>query len=83
MAAVTSLGIHKPSALPYLVAEGILTEEAVEGSFKWQSTNSSGINGENIEEELLSTDYCVIWSRGGTVYMYCSLYTHHWLVETV
>ncbi|KAL8928427.1 MAG: hypothetical protein Q9172_000913 [Xanthocarpia lactea] len=67
MAAVTSLGIHKPSALPYLVAEGILTEEAVEGSFKWQSTNSSGINGENIEEELLSTDYCVIWSRGGTV----------------
>lgn len=67
MAAVTSLGIHKPSALPYLIAEGILTEEAEEYSYKWQNINSAGSNGENIEDELLSTDDCVIWSRGGTV----------------
>ncbi|KAL8858042.1 MAG: hypothetical protein Q9198_010699, partial [Flavoplaca austrocitrina] len=67
MAAVTSLGLHTPSALPYLVAEGILTEEAGEESYSWQSINSSGPNGEYIEDELLSTDNCVVWSRCGTV----------------
>ena len=67
MAAVISLGLHTPSALPYLVAEGILTEEAGEGSYSWQSINSSGPNGESIEDELLSTDNCVVWSRCGTV----------------
>ncbi|KAL8778377.1 MAG: hypothetical protein Q9213_007446 [Squamulea squamosa] len=67
MASVTSLGVHKPSALPYLIAEGILTEDAGEDSFKWQNTNITGANGENVEEELVSTDYCVVWSRGGTI----------------
>ncbi|KAL8994575.1 MAG: hypothetical protein Q9169_005493 [Polycauliona sp. 2 TL-2023] len=67
MAAVTSLGVHTPSALPYLVAEGILTGEAREASYKWQTVNSSGLNGESIEDEILSTDNCVVWSRGGTV----------------
>ncbi|KAL8849822.1 MAG: hypothetical protein Q9221_005238 [Calogaya cf. arnoldii] len=67
MAAVISLGVHKPSALPYLIAEGILTEEAGEDSYKWQSVISAGPNGENIEDELLSTENCVVWSRGGIV----------------
>ncbi|KAL8771736.1 MAG: hypothetical protein Q9209_002927 [Squamulea sp. 1 TL-2023] len=67
MALVTSLGVHKPSALPYLITEGILTEEAGEDSFRWQSTNTTGANRENVEEELVSTDYCVVWSRGGSV----------------
>ncbi|KAL8683055.1 MAG: hypothetical protein Q9186_000965 [Xanthomendoza sp. 1 TL-2023] len=67
MAAVTSLGVHEPSALPYLIAEGILTAEAPGGSYRWDSTKTTGADGEDIEEELLATDYCVAWSRGGVV----------------
>lgn len=67
MAAVTSLGIHRPSALPYLIAEGILASETAEDSFRWQSTNSMGRDDAAVEEELLVTDYCVVWSRGGVI----------------
>ncbi|KAL8725914.1 MAG: hypothetical protein Q9166_007042 [cf. Caloplaca sp. 2 TL-2023] len=68
MAAVTSLGVHKPSALPYLIAEGILTDRATEDTYRWHITNPTGAAGEDhVEEELVATDYCVVWSRGGTV----------------
>ncbi|KAI4225951.1 MAG: hypothetical protein L6R40_008323 [Gallowayella cf. fulva] len=67
MAAVTSLGVHKPSALPYLIAEGILTAEAPNDSFRWHSATSTEEEGEYVEEDLVVTDHCVVWSRGGTV----------------
>ncbi|KAL8706831.1 MAG: hypothetical protein Q9201_000170 [Fulgogasparrea decipioides] len=67
MASVTSLGIHKPSALPYLIAEGILTSQPVKDSFRWQSVSGTGECPNVVEEELLTTDYCVVWSRDGVV----------------
>ena len=67
MAMLRSLGIHKPTALPYLIAEGILPPNASEACFTWQvvSCDNSDIGRE--EEELLTTDSCVVWSRGGVV----------------
>ncbi|KAM5464980.1 Anaphase-promoting complex subunit 1 [Microsporum audouinii] len=67
MAAITSLGLHKPSAFGYLVAESILPADAPEDSYTWRCYNSEGENGGIIEEELLYTDKCVVWSRGGIV----------------
>ncbi|MCJ1246634.1 Anaphase-promoting complex subunit 1 [Trapelia coarctata] len=67
MASVKSLGIHKPSALSYLVAEGILPFGAQEDSYTWQTVphDRSSENGE--EEELLTTRTCVVWSRAGII----------------
>ena len=67
MAAITSLGLHKPSAFGYLVAESILPADAPEDTYNWRCYNSENENGGIIEEELLYTDKCVVWSRGGIV----------------
>ncbi|MCJ1467125.1 Anaphase-promoting complex subunit 1 [Pseudocyphellaria aurata] len=65
MASVTSLGIHKPSALPFLISEGILPPDPSEDLFRWQTVSaddSEEDDGE--EEELVTTEHCVVWSRG-------------------
>jgi len=69
MASVTSLGIHKPSALPFLVSEGILPSEPPENLYEWRSVpdHSARKNHERQEEELLITECCVVWSRNGMV----------------
>lgn len=66
MATLRSLGVHTPAALPYLIAESILPEDASEKDYDW-TTYSLVANGEVAEEELLWTEYCVVWSRGGVV----------------
>ncbi|MCJ1372974.1 Anaphase-promoting complex subunit 1 [Loxospora ochrophaea] len=64
MASVKSLGIHRPSAIPYLVAEGILPPEPAERLYTWQTIPQDSLeHGE--EEELVTTDHCVVWSKGG------------------
>ncbi|MCJ1286157.1 Anaphase-promoting complex subunit 1 [Xylographa opegraphella] len=70
MAELRSLGIHKPTALPYLIAEGILPPNPPESSYSWQTVpQDSGDIGHtgNEDEELLITQYCVAWSRAGVV----------------
>lgn len=67
MASVTSLGIHKPSAFPFLVAEGILPPDACEDLFKWQILHGDGTEEYGEEEELVTTDHCVVWSRGSVI----------------
>ena len=67
MAAVKSLGIHTPSALPYLVAEGILPHDSPESSYVWQTVSHRDESGQDAEEELLATRFCVVWSRAGVV----------------
>ncbi|KAL9000932.1 MAG: hypothetical protein Q9188_005563 [Gyalolechia gomerana] len=67
MATVTSLGIHRPTALPYLVDEGIFTPEAAEDPSKWQNVKYTARDRDPVEEELFVTDYCVIWSRAGVI----------------
>jgi len=66
MASVTSLGIHKPCALPYLVAESTLPHDPTGDRYDWQSIDGSD-GQENISEELLTTEHCVVWSQGGIV----------------
>ena len=70
MASITSLGVHSPSALPYLVVEGILPSNPSEALYRWQTVNSDGSDTEeNLvgEEELVITDNCVVWSQSGIV----------------
>jgi len=65
MASVTSLGIHKPSAIPFLVTEGILSSEPSEDTYTWQTLQQQDRNSAEVEEELVCTEHCVVWSRGG------------------
>ncbi|KAI4127230.1 MAG: hypothetical protein LQ338_003306 [Usnochroma carphineum] len=67
MAAVTSLGMHTPAAVSYLVAEGLLPAEATEDPSKWQKVDRTARDGDAVEEELFITDYGVIWTQGSTV----------------
>ncbi|KAL8942463.1 MAG: hypothetical protein Q9216_001663 [Gyalolechia sp. 2 TL-2023] len=67
MAEVTSLGLHRPTALPYLVDEGIFTPEVAENPSKWQNHKYTVRGRDSLEEELFVTDYCVVWSRAGVI----------------
>ncbi|TKA43564.1 hypothetical protein B0A54_05346 [Friedmanniomyces endolithicus] len=66
MAKVESLGIHTPVALPYLIREGILPPEPKKESYQWETYACEDGPGE-IEEELLVTKDCVVWSQGKSV----------------
>lgn len=67
MASVTSLGIHKPSALSFLIAEGILPPDPSEDLFKWQTVSGDDAEEDGEEEELVTTEHCVVWSRGSVI----------------
>jgi anaphase-promoting complex subunit 1 len=62
MAAVRSLGLHTPSALPYLIAESLLPPDPSPSLYSWETFTDGGA-----EEELLITKDCVVWSRGRVV----------------
>lgn len=66
MASVTSLGIHKPSALQYLIAESILPADVTDEQYDWQTTDGSEGQG-TILEEVITTQHCVVWSRGSII----------------
>jgi anaphase-promoting complex subunit 1 len=69
MATLRSLGVHSPSALPFLVSEGILSEDANHEQYHWETyvDNDADVS---CEEELLWTQYHVVWSRGGVVHKF-------------
>ena len=67
MASVTSLGIHKPSAIPFLIDEGILPFDPPEHTYTWETGTDIGLEDGGYDEELLTTKHCVVWSRGGTI----------------
>ncbi|KKY23235.1 putative 20s cyclosome subunit (apc1) [Phaeomoniella chlamydospora] len=68
MAHVRSLGTHEPSALDYLVGEGILRKDPSPNDYHW---DNYGVFEEKqgcwVEEEILRTDTYVVWSRGGVI----------------
>lgn len=67
MASVRSLGVHEPSAVSYLVAEGILPPEPSEDHYNWTlCVDESGLTGP-VDDELVWTKHCVVWSRAGMV----------------
>ncbi|KAH0537267.1 hypothetical protein FGG08_005929 [Glutinoglossum americanum] len=64
MASIASLGIHDPSGLPYLITEEII--DKADCSLVWHTTGNKV--GDMIgEEEIVVTEYCVVWSQGGIV----------------
>ncbi|KAL1892382.1 Anaphase-promoting complex subunit 1 [Sporothrix stenoceras] len=62
MASVTSLGVHEPAGLRFAVAEGLLPPNPSPELYDWKI-----FSDENGEDELLTTENCAIWSRGGEV----------------
>ncbi|KAF2085350.1 hypothetical protein K490DRAFT_46706 [Saccharata proteae CBS 121410] len=62
MASIRSLGLHSPAGLSYLVAEGLLPEKPSPEQYTWETYNDDGG-----EDEVLATQKCVVWSRGGIV----------------
>ncbi|KAK5045273.1 hypothetical protein LTR84_009379 [Exophiala bonariae] len=68
MTSIQSLGLHEPSALPYLVGESILPADPSPSLYKWSLLHThSGHNTESVEEEIVITESCVVWSRNGIV----------------
>ncbi|KAI9851967.1 MAG: Anaphase-promoting complex subunit 1 [Thelocarpon superellum] len=67
MASVTSLGLHHPTALPYLIEEGLLPAEPSADRYRWTTFLGGEKADEAEEEELLVTETCVVWSQRGLV----------------
>lgn len=65
MASARSLGIHEPSAVSYLVTERILPPDPPPDQYRWTtSVDESGPTGP-VDDELVWTKHCVVWSRTG------------------
>nr|KAK5445445.1 Anaphase-promoting complex subunit 1 [Exophiala xenobiotica] len=68
MTSVQSLGLREPSALPYLVAESILPPDPAPSLYRWTVSQAPQTHGLGlVEEEVLSTEHCVVWSRNGII----------------
>ena len=67
MASVTSLGVHTPSALPFLIAEDTLPASPPEDAFTWRTFQEPNREDDGEEEELVTTKYCVVWSKAGVL----------------
>jgi anaphase-promoting complex subunit 1 len=66
MASVTSLGLHQPTAVPYLIQEHLLPADPPPSAYTWQNISSDDGDSSG-GDELLITKTCVVWSRGGIV----------------
>ncbi|EPS26616.1 hypothetical protein PDE_01554 [Penicillium oxalicum 114-2] len=67
MATTRSLGVHEPSAISYLVAEGFLSPDPSEDQYKWTTCVDEGGSTGPVDDELVWTKHCVVWSRAGVV----------------
>ncbi|MCJ1326072.1 Anaphase-promoting complex subunit 1 [Thelotrema lepadinum] len=65
MASARSLGISTPSALQYLVSEGILPLDPAPEDYTWHTDQAAIDNA--TADELLYTKECVVWSRHGVI----------------
>ncbi|KAL4816171.1 negative regulator of mitosis [Aspergillus spinulosporus] len=66
MSTVRSLGLHDSSAIPFLIAEDLLPPEPSEELYSWTTSIDLGPNG-LVEDELVWTKSCVVWSRAGVI----------------
>ena len=65
MASLRSIGVHRPAALQYLVTEAILNEDCTERDYVWDTYADE--DPEGTIDEVVTTEYHVVWSRGGIV----------------
>ncbi|KAH8706461.1 putative 20S cyclosome subunit [Ilyonectria robusta] len=64
MASVKSLGLHQPAGLQHAIDEQLLPANPPATSYTWDIlTDEREESG--IEDELLTTERCVVWCRGG------------------
>lgn len=66
MATVRSLGLHEPSAISFLVAENLLPPDPSADQYVWETTVDEDPRGA-VDDELVWTKACVVWSRAGVV----------------
>lgn len=64
MAALHSIGVRKPAALPYLIAESILPADCTDRDYTWEVYRE---NPDSPEDEVLTTKHHAVWTRGGIV----------------
>ncbi|KAK9441438.1 negative regulator of mitosis [Metarhizium brunneum] len=64
MASVRSLGLHHPSGLRHAIEEQLLPQTPPPSAYNWEIT-SDDKGDEAQEDELLTTQDCVVWCRGG------------------
>ncbi|KAL7938885.1 hypothetical protein V8C35DRAFT_289468 [Trichoderma chlorosporum] len=64
MATVQSLGLHQPTGLRHAIDEQILPPDPPASSYVWEIFTDDR-DGTQVEDELLTTDKCVVWCRGG------------------
>ncbi|EXJ60089.1 hypothetical protein A1O7_04240 [Cladophialophora yegresii CBS 114405] len=68
MSSIRSLGLHEPSALSYLVAESILPADPHASLYRWSVSQVRDECGPGlVEEEILTTQHYVVWSRNGAI----------------
>ncbi|KAM3086397.1 Anaphase-promoting complex subunit 1 [Clarireedia jacksonii] len=65
MASVTSIGLHQPTGIQYAIQEGFLAPEPAGDAYDWYNVCDEDDAGSEVDDELLVTPRCVIWSRGG------------------
>ena len=66
MATVRSLGLHEPTALPFLVAENLLPPDPSAEQYSWTTSIDYSSRGP-VDDEIIWTKTCVVWSRAGVV----------------
>lgn len=64
MATVQSLGLHQPAGLRHAIDEQLLPPDPPASSYAWDIFTDDR-DGAQVEDELLTTDKCVVWCRGG------------------
>ncbi|KAF4468553.1 anaphase-promoting complex subunit 1 [Fusarium albosuccineum] len=64
MATVKSLGLHQPSGLQHAIDEQLLPPNPPATSYTWDILTDDRDDGD-LEDEVLTTERCVIWCRGG------------------
>lgn len=66
MASILELGSHQPSALSFLISEGILPTVPDSSQYAWKIYSDDSCNG--VEDEIVRTDSCVVWSRNEVIH---------------
>lgn len=67
MARLYTAGLHKPSALQYLISEGLLPHDSEPSDYRWSQQISLDEHDYPVREEILILDHCVVWSRSQSV----------------
>lgn len=66
MTSIRKLGLHKPTALPFLISESILPEDPAPEQYTWKTFNDDDTC--DVDEEVIFTPSCVVWSRNGIIH---------------